>query len=149
MSAALTLGKPEHLDRVMALCAAFHAEEGITQTDDARRAALSPLLDGLPYGVVYRIGPPRAPIGYVVICFGWSVEFGGLDAIIDELYIRPGVRGRGIATEALTAIPRALSEGGLRAIHLEVDRDNDKAMKLYKRAGFKPRDNYMFMSKEL
>lgn len=149
MSAALTLAKPEHLDKVVALCGAFHAEEGITQTDEARTNALMPLLEGQPYGVVYLIGPPRAPIGYMVICFGWSVEFGGLDAIIDELYIRPGVRGRGIATEALISVPRALSEGGLRAIHLEVDRDNTKAMQLYKRAGFVEREKYMFMSRKL
>lgn len=149
MSAALTLAKPEHLEKVVALCTAFHAEEGIEQTDEARHAAIAPLLEGLPYGVVYLIGPPRAPIGYIVICFGWSVEFGGLDAIVDELYIRPGVRGRGIATEALIALPRALSEGGLRAIHLEVDRSNTKAMALYKRAGFAPRDNYIFMSRKL
>lgn len=149
MSAALTLGKPEHLEKVVTLAAAFHAESGIEMSDEDRRAALGPLLDGLPYGVVYLIGPPRAPIGYVVICFSWSVEFGGLDAVIDELYIRPGVRGRGIATEALIAVPRALSEGGLRAIHLEVDRDNTKALRLYKRAGFAPREKYMFMSRQL
>jgi ribosomal protein S18 acetylase RimI-like enzyme len=149
VSAALTLAKPEHLEKVVTLCAAFHAEEGIDQTDEARINALAPLLEGLPYGVVYLIGPPRAPIGYIVICFGWSVEFGGLDAIVDELYIRPGVRGRGIATEALISLPRALSEGGLRAIHLEVDRTNTKAMALYKRAGFAPRDNYIFMSRKL
>lgn len=149
MSAALTLAKPENLDRLVTLCAAFHAEEGFEMSDEGRRAALSPLLDGLPYGAIYLIGPPRAPIGYIVICFGWSVEFGGLDAIIDELYIRPGVRGRGIATEALTALPRALSEGGLRAIHLEVDKTNASAIKLYKRAGFSPRENYMFMSRRL
>ncbi|NNK15400.1 MAG: GNAT family N-acetyltransferase [Sulfitobacter sp.] len=149
MSAALTLAKPEHLDKLTALCAAFHAEEGIELSDEARRAGLAPLLDGLPYGVAYLIGPPRAPIGYIVVCFGWSVEFGGLDAIIDELYVRPGVRGRGIATEALIALPRALAEGGLRAIHLEVDRENEKAIKLYKRAGFTPREKYMFMSRQL
>ena len=111
--------------------------------------ASPPCLRALPYGVAYLIGPPRAPIGYIVVCFGWSVEFGGLDAIIDELYIRPGVRGRGIATEALIALPRALAEGGLRAIHLEVDRENEKAIKLYKRAGFAPREKYMFMSRQL
>ncbi|MDF1726648.1 MAG: GNAT family N-acetyltransferase [Sulfitobacter sp.] len=149
MSAALTLAKPEHLARLAALCAAFHAEEGITQSDEGRTAALSPLLEGSPYGVAYLIGPPRAPIGYIVICFGWSVEFGGLDAIIDELYIRPGVRGRGVATEALIALPRALSEVGLRAVHLEVERGNEAALKLYRRAGFAPRDTYMFMSKKL
>ena len=149
MSAALTLAKPDHLDRLVSLCAAFHDEEGIKQTDEARRAALSPLLDGSPYGAAYLIGPARAPIGYVVVCFGWSVEYGGLDAIIDELYIRPGVRGRGIATEALIALPRALAEGGLRAIHLEVDRSNEAAIKLYRRSGFAPRDSYMFMSRKL
>ena len=40
MSAALTLAKPEHLDRLTALCAAFHAEEGIEMSDEARRYAL-------------------------------------------------------------------------------------------------------------
>lgn len=149
MSAILTLGKSEHLDRVVPLCAAFHLEADIALSDDARRAAIAPLLDGSPYGAIYLIGPPRAPIGYIVICFGWSVEFGGLDAIVDELYIRPGVRGRGIATEALIALPNALSSAGLRAVHLEVDRTNETAIKLYRRAGFQPRDQYMFMSREL
>ncbi len=149
MSAALTLAKPEHLDRLAALCEAFHAEEGIKLDDDARRAGLAPLLEGSPYGVAYLIGPPRAAIGYIVICFGWSVEFGGLDAIIDELYVRPGVRGRGVASEALIALPNALSSVGLRAIHLEVDRDNAAAIKLYRRAGFTLREKYMFMSRRL
>ncbi|MGJ5620644.1 GNAT family N-acetyltransferase [Sulfitobacter sp. MF3-043] len=149
MSAALTLAKPEHLTGLTALVAAFHAEENITMSADALTAGISPLLDGIPHGAAYLIGPPRAPIGYIVITFGWSVEFGGLDAIIDELYIRPGVRGRGIASEALIALPRALAGGGLRAIHLEVDRDNAAAVKLYRRAGFRERDRYMFMSKTL
>ena len=99
MSAVLTLGHPEHLDRLSSLVEA--------------------------------------------------VEYGGLDAIIDEIYIRKGVRGRGIASEALTALPRALAKAGLRAIHLEVARDNAPALKLYERAGFRARDNYMFMSREL
>ncbi len=149
MSAALTLGAPDHLEKLVALVTAFHAEAGIEMSDEARRNGVAPLLDGIPHGAAYLIGPPRAPIGYIVITFGWSVEFGGLDAIIDELYIRPGVRGRGIASEALIALPRALAGGGLRAIHLEVDRTNAAAVKLYRRAGFRERDQYMFMSKSL
>jgi ribosomal protein S18 acetylase RimI-like enzyme len=149
MSAALTLAKPAHLDKLLALVAAFHAEAGIELSDEARATGVAPLLDGIPHGAAYLLGPPMAPIGYIVITFGWSVEFGGLDAIIDELYIRPGVRGRGIASEALIALPRALAGGGLRAIHLEVDRENASAVKLYQRAGFKTREKYLFMSKSL
>lgn len=59
------------------------------------------------------------------------------------------MRGRGIASEALIALPRALAGGGLRAIHLEVDRTNAAAQKLYLRAGFQARENYMFMSRKL
>lgn len=149
MSAALTLAGPDHLDKLLSLVTAFHAEEGMKSTDETRRAGLVPLLDGIPHGCAYLIGPPRSPIGYMVITFSWSVEFGGLDGTIDELYIRPGVRGRGIASEALVALPRALAGGGLRTIHLEVDKNNAAALKLYRRAGFILNENYLFMSKRL
>ncbi|WP_299605756.1 N-acetyltransferase [uncultured Tateyamaria sp.] len=149
MSAALTLATPEHFARLDALVAAFHAEEGITLSDDARAAGLQPLLDGIPHGAAYLIGPPRAPIGYVVVTFGWSIEFGGMDGFVDEIFIRPGVRGRGIATEVLLALPRALGGAGVKALHLEVATDNTTAQRLYARAGFRLRDGYHLMTRML
>ncbi|MFC6687624.1 GNAT family N-acetyltransferase [Jhaorihella thermophila] len=146
---ALHLAGPNDLDRLAALSAAFHAETGIEQADDVRRAALLPLLEGSPHGCAYLIGPARAPIGYIVITFGWSVEFGGLDGFIDEIYLRPAVRGRGIATEVLAGLPRALGQAGVRALHLEVDRDNAAAQRLYARAGFAPRDRCILMTRVL
>ena len=149
MSAALHLAKPEHLDTLVALCAAFHAEMQIEQTDEGRAAGLRPLLEGSPYGAAYLIGPTRAPIGYVVITFGWSVEFGGLDGFVDEIYVRPGVRGRGIASEVLISLPQALSGAGLRALHLEVDRADEATQRLYQKTGFQSRDRYMLMTRPL
>ncbi|MBY6081410.1 GNAT family N-acetyltransferase [Ruegeria arenilitoris] len=149
MSAALRLARPEDLDRLMGLVAAFHAEAGIEQDPDQRRDALTPLLEGIPHGCIYLIGPSRAPLGYIILTFGWSVEFGGMDGFVDEIYIRPAIRGRGIATEVLLDLPKALAGAGLTALHLEVDRTNEAAQKLYLRTGFKPRDRYMLMSKKL
>ncbi|AXT25821.1 N-acetyltransferase [Ruegeria sp. AD91A] len=149
MSAALRLARPEDLDRLMALVTAFHTEAGLAQDPDQIRNALAPLLEGIPHGCVYLIGPGRAPLGYIILSFGWSVEFGGMDGFVDEIYIRPAVRGRGIATEVLLALPKALSEAGLTALHLEVDRNNEAAQNIYLRTGFKPRDRYMLMSKLL
>lgn len=127
----------------------FHAEEGIAQDDATRRGALLPLLEGSPHGAVYLAGPARAPIGYVVICFGWSVEFGGMDGFVDEIYIRPAVRGRGIGSEILMSLPKALAGAGLKALHLEVARDNDRARKLYEKLHFVPRENYVLMTRKL
>src|SRR5690606_19389591 len=107
-----TLAKPDHLDRVLPLIAAFHAEIGIAQDDATRHAAALPLLAGSPHGAIYIAGPVRAPIGYAIVSFGWSMEFGGLDGILDEIYIRPGVRGRGIGANMLSALPLALAGAG-------------------------------------
>jgi hypothetical protein len=148
MSAALTLGTPEHLEKLLAMVTAFHEEAGIALSPDARRAGVAPLLDGIPHGVAYLIGPPRSPIGYIIITFGWSLEFGGMDGFIDELYIRPGVRGRGVASETLQSLPRALGDAGLTALHLEVDTSNDSARRLYTRAGFVKRENYQLMTRK-
>lgn len=149
MSTALHLARPDDLDRLIPLVEAFHSEEGILQDDETRRAALMPLLDGSPLGAIYLIGPTRAPVGYVVITFGWSVEFGGMDAFIDEIFIRPKVRGRGMGGDALTALSGALGDAGVRAFHLEVDRTKDRTRRLYQRAGFEPRERYMLMTKRL
>ena len=147
MSAALTLATAEHADKLLPLVAAFHAEAGLTSSEEIRRAAVLPLLDGIPHGAAYLIGPPRAPIGYVIVTFGWSVEFGGMDAFVDEIFIRPGVRGRGIASEVLISLPRALAGAGVKALHLEVSKSNANAERLYARAGFKLRDGYHLMTR--
>ena len=149
MTTALHLARPEHLEALLPLVAAFHGEQAIEQTEESRRTAITPLLEGSPLGAVYLIGPQRAPIGYIIVTFGWSVEFGGMDAFIDELFIRPAVRGRGIATEVLSALPLALGQAGVRAIHLEVDQDNAVAQRLYARSGFRPRPRYMLMTRNL
>jgi len=149
MSAALHLAKPDDLDKVLTLVAAFHEEMEITSSEDSRRAAIEPLLNGIPYGAVYLAGPTRAPIGYIVVTFSWSVEFGGMDASIDELYIRPPVRKRGIATEVLIALPKTLAEAGITALHLEVDREDKDTHRLYARTRFQAHDRYMRMTKDL
>lgn len=146
---ALTLATTDDLDRLLPLVRAFHEEGSIDVQEEDRLTGLTPLLEGSPYGGVWLIGPPRSPIGYVVVCFGWSVEFGGMDGFVDELYIRPSVRGRGIGTEVLINLPKQLAKNGLKAIHLEVSRVAVRTQEAYKRAGFKPRSDYMLMTRRL
>ena len=149
MSAALHLAKGEDIDRLMPLVAAFHAEVGLQSDESKRYDALVPLLDGSPHGAVYLVGPSRGPIGYIVVTFGWSVEFGGLDGFIDEIYIRAGVRGRGVGAEVITSLVAVLKSVGMKALHLEVEPENERALRLYKRCHFKARDGYQLMSRIL
>ncbi|MEP5152623.1 GNAT family N-acetyltransferase [Planktotalea sp.] len=149
MSAALHLAKPDDLDRLMPLVKAFHEEEGLKSDEEHRHNALAPLLEGSPLGAVYLIGPSRAPIGYVVVTFGWSVEFGGMDGFIDEIYIRSGVRGRGVGSEVIASLVAMLKSVGMKALHLDVDPKNESALRLYRRSHFRPREGYLMMSRIL
>jgi ribosomal protein S18 acetylase RimI-like enzyme len=86
-----------------------------------------------------------APVGYIAISFGWSIELGGLDGVLDEFWIREAVRGRGMGGEAILALQKTLKGAGVVALSLEVARGNDTALRLYERTGFKRRD-YQYMT---
>lgn len=146
---ALHLAGPDDVGKLLPLVSGFHTEQGFDTDDAHREAAITPLLDGSPHGAIWLIGPRRAPVGYIAVTFGWSIEFGGLDAIIDELYIRPAVRKRGMGSEALSGICKALKEAGVKALHLEVDTSDEATKRLYNRARFNLRDGYHYMSRVL
>jgi GNAT superfamily N-acetyltransferase len=133
---ALTLARADDIDRLLPMVAARRAEAGQAAEAAAMRAALAPLLDGTPHGAVYLIGPPRAPIGYVALSFGWSLAAGGLTGRIEEMHIRRAVRGRGIGAEVLGSLPRALAGAGLCALDIEIGRDDARARSLLSRQHF-------------
>lgn len=129
------------------MVAAFHAEDGY-ETDAAHReTALAPLLEGSPHGCVWLIGPRNAPVGYIIVSFGWSVELGGLEGFVDEFFIRPGVRGRGVGTEVLNRLIPQLESNGLCALHMEVLADKPRLLRLYEKAGFRLRDGFVLMTR--
>jgi ribosomal protein S18 acetylase RimI-like enzyme len=75
-------------------------------------------------------------VGYVVLTFGFSLEYGGLDAYVDELWINPRFRGRSFASQALEFLSLECKKLNVAALHLEVDSDNHAAKSLYAKMGF-------------
>jgi ribosomal protein S18 acetylase RimI-like enzyme len=94
-------------------------------------------------------GRERTPIGYLVLTIGYSLERGGRDAFIDELYVRPQWRGVGLGTLAVATAEVAARRLGVRAVHLEVDTSNERARRLYERIGFAVRQRYHLMTKKI
>ncbi|HEX7026454.1 MAG TPA: GNAT family N-acetyltransferase [Gammaproteobacteria bacterium] len=136
-----------NLDELLILVRAYHDFECIKHTDESRRAALLPLLaeDAAP-GRVWLILSSGQTVGYVAICFGYSIEFGGRDAFIDELYIVESARDKGIGTGVLERVKSEAARLGVLVLHLEVGLDNQRARRLYSRAGFESRDRFHLMS---
>ena len=76
-------------------------------------------------------------IGYLIVTFGWSLEYFGRDAFIDELFIVAERRNQGHGAAAIRALEVELQSLGVRAVHLEVNADNPAA-NLYRRLGYQP-----------
>lgn len=149
MSAQLSLASPEHYERLAPLVEAYDVENGVAHDAVARRDTFLPLMEGSPLGAIYIIGPVRAPIGYLVLTLTWSMAFGGIEASVKELYVRPAVRGRGIGSEALTALVAPLREAGVKALSIEMDPTDSSAQEQYTRDLFRHRPSQHQMVRKL
>jgi len=83
------------LELVLELMREFYASEHLRFDTAAARRALQQLLKDRACGVVHLIHWDAEVIGYVVLTFGFSLEFHGRAALLDELYVREQFRGRG------------------------------------------------------
>ncbi|SEW04887.1 Acetyltransferase (GNAT) family protein [Cognatiyoonia koreensis] len=145
MTTAINLATEDDADRVLSLMARYHSEAGFDYDDDHRSAVIAPLLTGSPLGAVWLIGPARAPLGYVMVTFGWSVAHGGMVGWLEEVFIRASVRNRGIGTEVLHAVVVNLRQAGLKAMHVQLAPDAP-AKGFCKRCGFAPVDGFVQMT---
>ena len=146
MTTAIHLASAGDADLLLALMERFHTERALPHDAAHRRRAVLPLLQGSPHGAVWLIGPRRAPLGYAILSFGWSVNLAGIEGIVQEVFVRPSVRGRGIGTEVLHSIAVNLTQSGIRALHVRLDRDDATAARFCARVGFAPRPETVVMT---
>jgi ribosomal protein S18 acetylase RimI-like enzyme len=114
----------------------FYGESG-TPFDAARAAECFTTLVSHPArGAVWLVAAESSPVGYVVLTLGFSLEYGGLDAFVDDLYVQPHARRQGLGRLAMETLFAECRRRGVRALHLEVDPDNEPARDLYAKLGF-------------
>lgn len=111
-------------------------------------SALQQLIADPGLGEAWLIEHAGEPAGYIIVTWGFSLEFHGRDAFIDELYVAPSHRGRGIGQRAIEHASNRCGARGIGALHLEVDPENERALALYRRSGFQER-GYRLMSRRL
>ncbi|MBI1385613.1 MAG: GNAT family N-acetyltransferase [Rhizobiales bacterium] len=137
-------GLADH-DSVLALARAFWAEDGFGDTT-AQHRAVATLLTSREYGVILILEPADGAgraAGYAALCWGYSIEFGGRDAFLDEIYVAPEVRGQGLGAWFIEQVCGRLAVEGVHALHLEVLDNNARVAKLYDRCRFEKRGRMM------
>ncbi|MEE4279337.1 MAG: GNAT family N-acetyltransferase [Halieaceae bacterium] len=108
------------------------------------RSSLPALLESDEYGVVWKMPAPTE--AYAVVTWGYSLESGGREALIDELYVR--ARGKGNGRRFLEHILDDCRQRGFVRIFLETESHNTRVRAFYGRAGF-AEDDSIWMSRWL
>lgn len=132
-------------DTLLAFMQEYYAFDGHGFDEQKARLALTTLLRDENLGRAWLILDGDNAAGYIVLCFGYSLEWLGRDAFVDEFYLREEFRGRGWGRKAMEFVEDAAREAGIRTLHLEVVKQN-KSGQLYRQLGFLEHES-KFLSK--
>jgi GNAT superfamily N-acetyltransferase len=133
----------------MRLVRAFGVEEDRAYDDGHLLGALDPLLADDALGQVWlACSEDDEPVGYAVLTWGWGLESGGREGLLDEIFIDRGRRGDGLGGRLLEHVITAARVAGCRTFFLETERPNDAARRLYRRYGLVEEDS-IWMRSEL
>lgn len=114
----------------------FSLEVSAPLSNSNIQAALEPLLADAAIGDVWLVEGEEV-LGYLVITWGWGIESGGREALIDEIYVAPSHRGLGLASALVQVSLEKAKTMNTKAVFLETESDNPQSRELYERLGFK------------
>ncbi|CAB1255490.1 N-acetyltransferase [Ruminococcaceae bacterium BL-6] len=111
-----------------------------------RSDAFEELMRSEDYVTAYLLEQDGKAAGYALLSRQFSQEAGGMALWIDEIYIRPPFRGRGLGSEFFRFLDENI-HGRIKRLRLETEPENKGAQALYRRLGFRPL-GYLQMIKE-
>lgn len=127
--------QPEDIAKLVTLMAEFYAESNYKLDRMLAEKAFATILADERLGYVWMIDENKKDVGYVVLTLRYSMEYGGSIAYIDDLFVVPQSRNRGLSAAALVLVRDFCQSRGIRAITVEVGHNNGAAQTVYRRLG--------------
>ena len=81
-------------------------------------------------------GPAGAGVGFALVTTRPNVWYDGSVALLDELYVVPDLRSRGIGGRVMALVDATALERGVARIEINVDEGDVDAQRFYERLGF-------------
>ena len=100
-----------------------------------RERTFDELMRADTYASGYLFELDNRPVGYALTAKTYSQEAGGMVVWIEELFILPDYRSRGLGS-AFFAYLMEVAEPDAARFRLEVEQENEAAIRLYHRRGF-------------
>lgn len=138
---------PEDIPSLVSFMEEVYAESGFPLNHARAADAFATLLADEHLGCAWLIQADGQDVGYVVLTLGYSMEYGGRSAFVDDLFVRLPFRRRGLASAALAEVRTFCIAHSIRAVHVETGQDNAAALEVYRRVGFTATDRQLLTMK--
>lgn len=138
MASNTRVARKTDIPALVELMAEFYSESGYPLPLAAATQSFATILADAKLGRVFIVETDDAPAGYIVLTFGFSMEYGGLQAFIDDFFVKPAARRNGLGRAALHLVRGVCTDLGIRALLVETDSESQPARQFYQRAGFEP-----------
>ena len=141
----IRLLKVEEIDAALDLLGSQLHEHQLSTGLGQARCVIEQIVNHSRLGfVLVAAGKNGKPVGVALGCAFLGVEHGGTSGWLEELYVLPEFRKRGIGSLLVVEFVRVASALGWRAIDLEIDSSHRQAASLYKRHGFQRLNRFRF-----
>jgi len=125
---------------LISLVEAYYRFDSIAFDESLTGAALRRLLRNESLGRVWVVDTGTRLAGYAILTYNYDLEFGGVEALLTDMFIVPRFRRRGLGAGLVGAIRDFLRNAGVTTMELQVTRTNRRAQLFYQGLGFKPLD---------
>ena len=86
------------------------------------------------------------PVGVAVVAYRLNVSVAGMFASVEDLYVVPGSRRRGVGRALLEAVGRRCAARGVSYVEAQVE-DDEEAMAFYESLGYEPEPGVEVLSR--
>jgi GNAT superfamily N-acetyltransferase len=137
VNALFQLLSDHEIPTLMEMMREFYAQQEMRFDEPAAAQVVNKALNSPDLAQIYLIFRGTELAGYFALTFCFSLEFHGRFALFDELYLREPFRRQKLGKAVVAFAEDLCRKAGIKALRLEVGRENQGAQSLYRATGFK------------
>lgn len=136
-------------EEVLEMMKVFYASPAILHkaSEEVLRRDIEDCLGDMPFLEGYVFEEDVTIAGYAMVAKCYTTEYGGLCIWVEDLYIKPEYRHRGLGSQFFSFLEKEYGGKAVR-FKLEVEEENESAIKAYLKNGYQI-SPYLEMTKEV
>ena len=135
---AVRVATADDIGPLVRLMDEFYAESGYPLDAQWATASFAALCSMPDWGRAWLAYSDGKPVGHAVLTVRYTMGHGGLSGYVDDLFVQPSFRRRGVASALLREVFQDCRTRACKAVQVEVGAANVAALAVYARFGLKP-----------